>query len=237
MLDVPARQNPPYIIKHVQGEDNPSPKIVTFKINADFLGVFEKITIPKSSRLVEYSPFAQGIFGRGGDLNRIDLFAKDGETSISIARKLMPWSEQDIVKIKAIIEGFFRTKMDLIYVAAMQKDFQSRPTFNPGGHPAKKLVQQSFFDQVNPVLASDGGAMELLNVHVKTDGEITSEVALLGSCNGCTSAEKSTLEKATAKIREVLDFVKEQNKGNPAVAALHFKEIKIVQVSELILTK
>lgn len=217
--------------------ENPNAKVVTLEANQDFLGLYAKITIPRGSRLIEYSPFAQMVFEHGKDVNRIDFFAKDGKTYISIARKFIDWTDASKESARKITANFLATGKPIIYVEAINNNFTSHVAFQHGGHPVKKLVQTTFHEQVNPLLAKDGGAMELLNVEVKPTGEISSDVALLGSCNGCTSAQDTTLQAAVERIRLVLDTVKEQHTNNPAIKALKFTGIKVSTMEEIILSK
>lgn len=216
---------------------HPSSKVLTLKIEHDSLGHYEKIAIPRSSALVAHSPFAQVLFGRGKDVNRVDFFAKDGHTFVSIARKLMAWDDVSSAAAKAVTESFLTSRHKIIYINALDTNFKTHPAFNPGGNPVKKLVQTTFIQQVNPLLAKDGGAMELLDVEIKPTGEISSSVALLGSCNGCTSAEDTTLQAAAERIKLVLEAIKKNNPSNQSIAALNFTGINIRNMDEIILSK
>ncbi len=218
-------------------KDHPSAKVLTLEIDQDLLGHYAKIAIPRGSRITDYSPFAKVLFERGKDVNRVDFFAKDGNTCISIARKFMGWDEKSAAAATALTEKFLATNHPVIYLEALSTNFTSHAAFDHGGHPVKKLVQKTFLEQVNPMLAKDGGAMELLRVEMKPTGEISSDVALLGSCNSCTSAHDTTLRLAADRIRQVLEIVKKQYADNPSIAALKFTGIRISNMEEIILSR
>ncbi len=218
-------------------KDHPSAKVLTLEIDQDLLGHYAKIAIPRGSRITDYSPFAKVLFERGKDVNRVDFFAKDGNTYISIARKFMGWDEKSAAAATALTEKFLATNHPVIYLEALKAKFPSHVAFDHGGHPVKKAVQVAFLEVVNPLLAQDGGAMELLGIEVKQNGDISSEVVLLGSCNGCTSAEDVTLKAGTERINQVLDGIKRQYPDNSAIKALNFKGISVRNMEQIILSK
>jgi Fe-S cluster biogenesis protein NfuA len=218
-------------------KDNPNAKVATFEIGADYLGDFSKIIIPSQGDLVAYCPLAQTIFPKSKDITRIDLAARDGNTYITIARKFLDWKEEEIQNAQTHLESFFASNIEPVYLEALARDFAAAEPLETS-NPVKSLVQQAFLDQVNPILAKDGGAMELVGVTLKEDtGEITADVALMGSCNGCGQAETATLEGATNKIREVLDAAKAQHTDNQDIQKLHFQGINIFEAPEVIVAK
>lgn len=222
-------------IQRVQSTENP--KVGTFELDADILGIYSKIAIPLNSKLIAYSPLAQMLFAKGTDVNRIDFVNSVGNTRISLAKKFLPWSSQQLDLATAELGSFFQGKEPALYVQSLQQSIAAHRSFEPGNNPVMKMVQKSFHDQVNPRLAEDGGAMELINVELKSTGQIFADVALIGSCNGCAKSTDSTLKGATEKIREVLSFLKQKHSGNPNVQALSFEEIRIKEMPELILTR
>ena len=226
-------------IKHFPG--NPNPMVATFKIDQDILGIFGKIIIPRGSNLEKYSPLAQMLFPRSASIVRVDLTARDVKTYVSIARKLVQWTTDDILKVEDHLKGFFAKPTPAVFIDAIVANVVPQKPFAPA-NIIQKLVQASFNEQVNPVLASDGGAMELLNVEIKPTGEISADVALIGSCNGCGSAETDTLVEATKKIRKVLEAAKAKEAakpegGNSAVKMLAFKGISIREIPDLVITR
>jgi|GEM_PF-6072496 len=217
---------------------HPSDKVITFKIDRDILGPYEKIAIPKGSKLADFSPLAQSFFERGGDLIRMDFFARDGETTISVARKVMVWKERERELAVALLRDFFdRRKESAILLEALNTEFSAEPAFDPGQNPVKNMVQATFFKFVNPILARDGGAAELKSVDINPDGEILTEVFMLGSCNGCTSALTSTLKDAATNVRAVLAQIKQQNPDNQKLQQLKFRDIEVKNSEGLIFSK
>lgn len=218
---------------------HPSDKVITFKIDRDILGPYEKIAIPKGSKLADFSPLAQSFFERGGDLIRMDFFARDGETTISIARKLLAWNDKGRELAAALLNDFFdrRRNEPAILLEALQGKFEAEPAFDPGQNPVKNMVQATFFKFVNPILARDGGAAELKSVDINPDGEILTEVFMLGSCNGCTSALTSTLKDAATNVRAVLAQIKQQNPDNQKLQQLKFRDIEVKNSEGLIFSK
>ena len=226
-------------IKYVP--ETPNPKVAIFEIGADLLHPnFSKVVIAKGSKLVDFSPLAQQIYSRGTDLTRIDFFhSGENQTTISYSRKALAWDERQIVVIKNFQEEFFRRNEPALMVQALAQNVQAHAPFNHGNHPVKSLVQRSFVAQVNPVLAKDNGAMELMGVEVRADGQIFADVTMIGACNGCDSSTMSTLRGATKRINEVLDALKgdERYKANPNVQALKFMEIRTIEMPDLVLSR
>lgn len=218
---------------------HPSDKVVTFNVDHDFLGPFEKIAIPKGSKLAGYSPLAQSFFERPGDLIRMDFFARDNNTTVSVARKLVPWNDNGRRLANDLMHDFFdrRKNVPPVFLEALQADFTSEPAFDPGPNPIKNMVQKTFFRFVNPILARDGGSAELKSVEINSDGEVVAEVFMLGSCNGCTSALTSTLNDAATNVRTVLDEIKRQHPDNPKLQKLKFMDIEVRNSEGLIFSK
>lgn len=211
-------------------DGNPNPKVLTFEINTDLLGSFSKLVIPKNGALLDYCPIAESLFQ--GDVTRVDIAARDSKTYVTISRKLMEWTDDQRKAVTNHLNLFLSQSTPAAYLDAITQNITSQPPFKPN-NSIQKMVQASFNDQVNPLLASDGGAMELMNVSLKSNGDIEAEVALIGSCNGCSSAETETLAKATEKIKSVLNAAKIQNSGNATLQKLNFKEIQIREIPEL----
>lgn len=214
-------------------EDNPNPKVATFEIGVDLLGPFSKLVIPATGKLKDYSPLAQSLFI--GDVTRVDLASRDGKTYITLSRKLMNWSNEEKQRAIQKIGDFFSKQVPAIHVEAIAQNIAfQRPL--QANNPVKKLVQNTFNSIVNPILAKDGGAMELLNIEIKPNGEVSADVALVGSCNGCSDAETQTLAGATDTIRRVLEEAKKQNETNAFLQQLSFSGISVKEIPELVFT-
>jgi Fe-S cluster biogenesis protein NfuA len=221
-------------ISHFDG--NPNPTVATFEIDRDLLGPFGKIVVPRGGKLEQYSPLAQSLFPRSAGIVRVDFAASSGKTYISITRKLVPWKPQEISLALTHLQNFFAGPAPAVLNDAIASNIAVQRAFAPA-NAIQKLVSQTFHDQVNPILASDGGAMELIGVEIKSTGNISAHVALIGSCHGCGHAETSTLNGATGKIRQVLDVAKRQYASNPDIQKLSFQEITIREVPELVIAK
>ncbi|MEM9468576.1 MAG: NifU family protein [Pseudomonadota bacterium] len=215
-------------------EGNPNTKVLTLEVDQDLLGMFEKIVVTNSGALREYSPLADVLLK--GDATRVDFSFNDGKTYIAVARKMLEWTDNMKADAFAKVEQFLSGSAPAVYLDALSTNIQAQKPFKPK-NPIQKLVQASFNEQVNPVLATDGGAMELMGVEIRATGEITATVALIGSCNGCSHAETETLGKATEKIKEVLEAAKKQNASNPIIQRLDFSGIKVQEIPELVISR
>lgn len=217
-------------------KDNPNAKVVTLQVNEDLMGPYAKISIPRASAVRKYSPFAEKIFGVAADVTRIDFVAEGNQTFVSIARKIFTWNDGNSEVARKMTEDFLKAE-PLILLEALGQNFTAGTAFDPTRDGVSGLVHKTFNDHVNPQLAKDGGAMELLNVVVKPTGEIISQIALLGSCHDCGSAQDKTLKAAAEHIRRVLDDVKKKLPDDPTVSRLRFERIEIVNVDQIILSK
>ncbi|HPF77808.1 MAG TPA: NifU family protein [Alphaproteobacteria bacterium] len=215
-------------------EGNPNPKVATFEIDKDLLGHFSKLIVTKTGALLQHCPIAEPLFK--GDVTRIDLAARDGKTYITLSRKLMAWDTAEKEAVQRRINEFLSKSTPAVYADAISTAIQTQKPFT-AANPVTKLVQATFNQIVNPILANDGGAMELLNIDIKPSGDIAAEVALIGSCNGCSSAETQTLVGATKTIRQALQSAKAQHKGNPDIQKLLFTGITVREIPEIALTR
>lgn len=215
-------------------EGNPNPKAVTYKVDRDLMGPFSKIVFPKGGPLINYSPFVYGMYQRGGAVARIDLVAAENATLITLAR-MIPWDDTNRNKGREIVEEFFTTGHPFLYEEALTRDFTAHKPFKPQG-AIGNFVTDTFVKAVNPELAKDGGAIELIGIEVQPTGEIYADVVMIGSCNGCSAATTSTLKNAGTKIGEVLDVLKKRT-DNPDAQKLTFKEIRINEIPNLIFSR
>jgi Fe-S cluster biogenesis protein NfuA len=215
-------------------EGNPNLKVLTLEIDQDLLGPYSKLVVTPNGALRQYSPIADFLFR--GDVTRVDISVREGKTYIGISRKLMEWSDKNKETVLTAVQKLVEMQRPLLLIDALSKNITAQKPFI-AENPVQKLVQDSFNEQVNPILASDGGAMELLNIGIKQTGEISAGVALIGSCNGCGFAETETLSHATNRIRQVLEIAKKQYADNPTVQALKFEGISIREVPEIVFVR
>lgn len=227
-------------------QGNPNSNVATFEIDADLLGAYEKVIIPRNSTLLAYSPLTQAIFDKAKGVLRVDMSLRDGKTHVALATKmindqpLMQWTPESIARTQAFIAQFLEANA-LLLTDALAANVTPQPRFAPQDGAIGQiqgLVQNAFNDVVNPILARDGGAMELLNISVipKT-GKIGANVALIGACNGCDSAATQTLTNATQAIQKVLEAVKAKSPNNPALQTLTFTGIGIQEIEDVVLAR
>lgn len=201
------------VVSYIPG--SPNPFAATFEIDRDVLGGrFSKIAIPRmGSGILKYSPLAQAIFSKSAGYARVDLALTDkGKTRVTITRKFVHWDERKhIPDTTAAIEKFMAGSQQAVLAEALAQNVDVQRPFRPNGK-ILTMVHQAFIDQVTPVLASHGGAMELLDVKLdQSTGKISAEVALIGNCNGCGSAEEQTLGNATKAISDVIDVASKRD--------------------------
>ncbi len=216
-------------------KENPNPKVTTVEINQDFLGSYSKLVVTKSGAMLQYAPLAEKLMT--GDVTRVDFAVRDGKTYVTMARKLLPWSDNMQAGAMDIIKDFLKKKTPPLYLDAISQNITTTPPFQPQQNAIHKLVSNTFNKNVNPVLADHGGAMELLNVEVKPTGEVNASVALIGSCNGCDTATLETLAGAEAAIKQALGAAKKEYSGNEDIKKLSFTGIQIKEIPEVALTR
>lgn len=196
-------------VKYVEVTDNPNLNVATFELDKDLIKGLEKIFVPRNGELIRYIPMAKAIFDRSVSFTRVDISkAEAGATRVSIKRAPFIWSPADIEKMIKIIKKAANDRRPAVMTDRIVSQFDIMEKFVPKTGP-EKLVVQGYKDRVEPVLALHGGAMELLGISFNNSGEGKAEVAMIGACNGCRSAQDTTFSKATVEIQSVFEAAQE----------------------------
>jgi Fe-S cluster biogenesis protein NfuA len=218
---------------------NPNPKAVTFEIDADVLGLFDKIVFTKGGTTQQYSPLARAIFtanndGRGGDTASIDLFHREGKTYVTLNRKLMDWTPESRTAAKDFIARFVNGREAAVHVQALAENVTALPKFTPPT-PFHSWLAEEFSKSVTPALAKDGGAMELLDIAVREDTMAVSfDVAMIGSCTSCISGKTKTVSDALEVMSLLIEGQKLKGTLPPS---MHVTDIHVRDVQDVVLKR
>lgn len=211
---------------------NPNPKSAILSVDADLLGSYSRVIIPKKSDIRQFSPLAEMIFNLSQTVVRIDFSFQEGATVISVARKPLDFKPEEVEALSRRISEFFESGQKAILLEALA-GVEARKPFEPK-NPVEKLVVGSFNAHVNPITIRDGGSIEVLKVNIAPDGKICTDVALIGQCNGCGSAITDTLGGAKNAITAEFNILKERHASNPNVQKLQFEDITPVELPSLV---
>ncbi|MBN8521699.1 MAG: NifU family protein [Alphaproteobacteria bacterium] len=193
---------------------NPNPKAMTFRIvRTDLIPGFSKLVFTKTGTLKAYSPLATHLLNKG-DAAKVDMFFKDGSTFITITRKVMDWDPRSKIIICNSIRAFLITSGETpVFVDQIKSNVETMPSFTPR-NSVESWVSQQFHEAITPLLASHGGAMELLNITTRDNKEVSLEVVMIGSCNECTTGKGTTLQGAQEFLELALEEFKLRSDDN-----------------------
>ncbi len=193
---------------------HPNPKALTFRVKRDLIPGFSKLVFTKTGNLKAYSPLAESLLNRG-DVTKVDMFYEEGgNTLITITRKLIDWDIRSKIGAQGVIGASMNMRGQTpVFVDQIKSNVETMPSFTPR-NPVESWVSQQFHKAITPLLASHGGAMELLNITTRDNKEVSLEVAMIGSCNECTTGKGTTLQGAQEFLELALDNFKLKSNDN-----------------------
>jgi Fe-S cluster biogenesis protein NfuA len=133
----------------------------------------------------QISPLAQKLFGISG-MGRIDLYGK----TVMVTKKSVEGWRAIGPQIGAAIREHIRSGQPAINPDAMK----NRPAEED---KLRATVERVLLTQINPAVASHGGAISLLDVHGNTVF-----LQLSGGCQGCSSASVTLRQGVERTFRE-----------------------------------
>lgn len=202
--------------------EHPNPNVLTLSLGKDILGPFSKVILPHGDALIAYCPLARTMFDGNAGIIRIDLTTgQSGHTQLSLVRKVGAWSDAMGQQALEQVMDFMAKPEQPVHLSALTSHARAPFIYQ---NNLEGTVSDAFSHSVNPALAKHGGIIELLEVYYDPDtGAVEAEVALLGSCRSCGSAEEETLNNASIAVDKGLKaFANQLVKNDPAFAKIHF---------------
>lgn len=174
---------------HITGEPSVDPQVCKFIVDHP---IFPDGSFNCASRdMAEGSPLLEALF----DIDGVTQVMVSGNT-LTIAKSIAdPWPELG-KRIGAVIREKIQSGAQLIDPDVKKK--------LPSEEKIREIIEQLFEKQINPMIASHGGRVELAGV----EGTKVF-VRLAGGCQGCASANITLRHGIEKAIRDVVPEVSE----------------------------
>ena len=92
-----------------------------------------------------------------------------------------------------------RAEMDMIQKKKEAENFVNKSIFQKS-----KQIQAFFDDEIRPMLQSDGGDIEIIDI-IDKEGILDLQLKYQGACSGCASSQTGTLYLIEEKVHQELD--------------------------------
>jgi Fe-S cluster biogenesis protein NfuA len=202
--------------------DNPNPKAVSIEFPKHMTSTaFSQFSLPKSKDARAASPLFGAIFDKAKDVVRLDFIQNAETSSLSLIRKLLPWSEPEKQAVLAYVSDNMRFAI---------RENELRTRFNElvaldQDRLLVKMAQDVIDQNLMEYLQQDGGDIVLVDAPLAKDGSSFSvSVLMVGSCSGCSKSKEETLHIYGQLIQRELKALKSHPKfaDHPQIQALNF---------------